>query len=57
LKRNRKINPDDSFNRRIENVPIPEDGRVVDLKGFGLVRVFRTVSTDEDAEEGETATV
>jgi IS4 transposase len=57
LKRNRKINPDDSFNRRIENVPIPEDGRVVHLKGFGLVRVFRTVSTDEDAEEGETETV
>jgi hypothetical protein len=32
LKRNRKVNPDDSFNRRIENVPIPEDGRVVHLK-------------------------
>lgn len=62
LKRNRKTNPDDSFNRRIGNVPIPEDGCVVHLKGYGLVRVFRTVSTnedaeDEDAEEGETATV
>lgn len=51
LKSNRKVNPDDSFNRRIENVPIPEDGRVVHLKGFGFVKVFRTVSTDEDAEE------
>lgn len=57
LKRNRKTNPDDSFNRRIRNVPIPEDGCVVHLKGYGLVRVFRTVSTNEDAEEGETATV
>jgi hypothetical protein len=62
LKKNRKVNPDDSFNRRIENVPIPEDDRVVHLKGYGLVKVFRTVSTDEDAEdkdaeEGETETV
>jgi len=57
LKKNRKVNPDDSFNRRIENLPIPEDGRVVHLKGFGLVKVFRTVSTDEDAEEAETETV
>ena len=54
LKKNRKVNPDDSFNRRIENVPIPEDGRVVHLKGFGLVKVFRTVSTNGDAEEDET---
>jgi len=57
LKSNRKVNPDDSFNRRIENVPIPEDGRALHLKGFGLVKVFRTVSTDEDAEEGKTKTV
>ena len=53
LKKNRKVNPDDSFNRRIENVPIPEDGRVVHLKGFGFVKVFRTVSTDGDAENGD----
>ena len=51
LKKNRKVNPDDSFNRRIENVPIPEDGRVLHLKGFGFVKVFRTGSTDGDAEE------
>ena len=51
LKKNRKINPDDSFNRRVENVPIPEDGRALHLKGFGFVKVFRTVSTDGDAEE------
>jgi hypothetical protein len=35
LKSNRKFNPDDSFNRRIENVPVPEDGRAVHLKGSG----------------------
>ena len=51
LKKNRKVNPDDSFNRRIENVPIPEDGRALHLKGFGLMKVFRTGSTDGDAEE------
>jgi hypothetical protein len=32
LKKNRKANPDGSFNRRNENIPIPEDGRVVHLK-------------------------
>ena len=29
---------------------IPPEGRVVHLKGFGLVRVFRTVSQNGDAE-------
>jgi hypothetical protein len=57
LKTNRKVNPDDSFNRRFEDVPISEDGRVVQLKGFGHVKVFRTVSTDRDAGEGKTETV
>ena len=53
LKKNRKVNPDDSFNRRIENVPIPEDGLALHLKGFGFVKVFRTVSTHGDADDGD----
>ena len=53
LKKNRKVNPDNTYNRQIREIDIPEEGRVVHLKGFGFVKVFRTVSTDGDAEDGE----
>ena len=53
LKKNRKVNPDDTCNRQVQEIDIPEEGRMVHLKGFGFVRVFRTVSTDGDAEEKE----
>jgi Transposase DDE domain. len=49
LKHNRLVNPDGRGNRPIEAVAIPPEGRVVHLKGFGFVRVFRTVSRDGDA--------
>jgi hypothetical protein len=44
LKSNRLVNPDRQGNRPIREVEIPPAGRVVHRKGFGLVRVFRTVS-------------
>jgi putative transposase len=50
LKRNRLVNPDRQGNRPIREVEIPPEGRVVHRKGFGLVRVFRTVSPNGDAE-------
>jgi putative transposase len=50
LKHNRLVNPDGRGNRPIEAVAIPPEGRAVHLKGFGFVRVFRTVSRDGDAE-------
>ena len=53
LKSNRKVNPDDSFDRRIENVPISEDSPALHLKGLGLVKVFRTVSTHGDGDDGD----
>jgi putative transposase len=53
LKKNRKVNPDDTHNRQIQEVEIPEEGRVVHLKGYGFVKVFRTDSTDGDAEDGD----
>ena len=31
-------------------VEIPTAGRIVHLKGFGMIRVFRTVSRDGDVE-------
>ena len=54
LKHNRLVNPDDTYTRAISEVEIPEQGRVVHLKGFGFVRVFRTVGRDGDAEHWAT---
>ena len=50
FKRNRLVNPDDTGNVPIETLLIPAEGRVVHLKGYGFVRVFRTVAPDGDAE-------
>jgi putative transposase len=50
LKSNRLVNPDRQGNRPIREVEIPPEGRVAHRKGFGLVRVFRTVSPNGDAE-------
>jgi len=50
LKHNQLVNPDGQGNRPIEAVAIPPEGRAVHLKGFGFVRVFRTVSREGDAE-------
>ncbi|WP_456427210.1 IS701 family transposase [Rhodocaloribacter sp.] len=54
LKSNRLVNPDDTYNRAISEVEIADQGRVVHLKGFGFVRVFRTVNRDGDAEHWAT---
>jgi putative transposase len=54
LKSNRLVNPDRQGNRPIREVEIPTEGRVAHRKGFGLVRVFRTVSPNRDAEYGAT---
>ena len=50
FKSNRLVNPDGGGNVPISSVEIPEEGRVVHLKGFGFVKVFRTVSKEGDAE-------
>ena len=52
LKGNRLVNPDDTGNVPIETLSIPAEGWVVHLKGYGFVRVFRTVAADGDAEPG-----
>jgi len=54
LKGNRLVNPDGKGNVPIGGVEIPGEGRVVHLRGFGFVRVFRTVSKDGDAEHWAT---
>ena len=50
LKSNRLVDPDGDGNRAISEITIPEAGRWVHLKGYGWVRVFRTVGRDGDAE-------
>jgi len=50
LKSNRLVNPDGRGNVPISSVEIPKEGKVVHLKGFGFVKVFRTVSKEGEAE-------
>jgi hypothetical protein len=50
FKGNRLVNPDDTGNVPIETLMIPPEGLCVHLKGYGFIRVFRTVAADGDAE-------
>ena len=50
LKSNRQVNPDDSGNVAIRDLAIPPQGRRVHLRGYGFVRVFRTVADNGRAE-------
>ena len=54
LKGNRLVDPDRSGSRHVSDVEVPPEGRVVHLKGYGVVRVFRTFSRDGDAEHWAT---
>lgn len=47
---NRRVNPDRTGNRPIEQCAIAATGTVVHLEGFGLVRAFRIVATNGDTE-------
>jgi putative transposase len=49
------VNPDDTGNVPVSTLDIPPEGQVVHLKGYGFVRVFRTVAPDGDAEYGATS--
>jgi len=44
LKSNRRVNPDGKGNIPLSTLDIPPEGRVVHLRGFGWVKVFRKVS-------------
>jgi hypothetical protein len=50
LKSNRLVNPDGEGNIPISQVAIPPEGRVVHLKGYGFIKVFRTVSQNGGEE-------
>ena len=50
LRSNRTVNPDRSGHAAVSDVETGPDGREVFLKGYGLIRLFRTVSPDGRAE-------
>lgn len=54
LKSNRQVDPDDKGNRAIEDIEIGEEGRVVHLKGYGFIKVFRIVTDFDEAEHWAT---
>lgn len=50
LRSNRTVNPERRGHAAVSEVETGPDGREVFLKGYGLVRLFRTVSPDGHAE-------
>ena len=50
LKSNRKVTPADRVTRTLDEVAIGADGVVLHLRGYGLIRVFRTDDPNGVAE-------
>lgn len=50
LKENRLVSTDRSGNRPISEIVIPSSGAIVHLKGYGWIKVFKTVGTNGDVE-------
>jgi putative transposase len=55
LKSNRQVSIDHSGNQAISDILIPPQGCQVHLKGYGWIKVFRTVGTNGDAEHWATS--
>lgn len=55
LKSNRQVNPDGTGNKAVRDIDIASQGQEVHLKGFGFVRVFRTVDPHGNAEHWATS--
>jgi hypothetical protein len=50
LKSNRLVDPDDTGNRPISDIEIPPEGRVVHLRQYGFVKVFRIEHSPKEPE-------
>jgi hypothetical protein len=48
LEKNRTLSEREHEYRRVEEVAVPERGRVLHLRGFGFVSVFRTIDKNND---------
>jgi putative transposase len=44
------VNPDNTFNRPVSVIKIPPEGRVVHLRQYGFIKVFRVIRADDDIE-------
>lgn len=54
LKSNRQVNPEGFGNVRIDSLDLSAEGQGVHLKGYGLVKVFRTDAPNGDAQHWAT---
>jgi hypothetical protein len=54
LKSNRLVDPDHSHNRPVSDIDIPAEGRVVHLRQYGFIKVFRIVHSDGETEHWAT---
>jgi putative transposase len=50
LQKDRLVDPDGTGNRQIQAIYIPRHGRRVHLKGYGWIKVFKTVGRNGDEE-------
>jgi hypothetical protein len=48
------VDPDHTYNRQISEIDIPPEGRVVHLRQYDSIKVFRIVHSDGDAEHWAT---
>lgn len=50
LKSNRQVDPGYQGNRAIAELDIPQEGRLVHLRGYGMIKVFKEVSQNGDID-------
>ena len=50
LEADRLVNPDNTYNRSLASVEVAPTGTVVHLKGFGFIKVFKLVVTENHIE-------
>jgi putative transposase len=50
VKSNRQVNPGYVGNRAIAQVDIPPEGKIVHLRGYGMIKVFKFVSQNGDID-------
>jgi len=44
IKKNRMVNPDDTENRPVASLTVPEDGAAVHMKKYGFIKLFHSVN-------------
>ena len=54
LTSNRQADPDRTGNVNVENIEIGDAGRIVHLKGYGMVKAFRIVTDFDEADHWAT---